>query len=82
MVSSPLAFSLPDVEVDQSSTGDLSSDFMPEYPNEEERDKGNFNFNQSKFMLLWTSLRPRPTLQHLMYVSHHQHTQEGLVHSS
>ena len=28
------------------------------------------------------SLGPRPTLQHWMYVSHHQHAQEGLVHSS
>ena len=27
------------------------------------------------------SLGPRPTLQHWMYVSHHQHAQEGLVHS-
>ena len=26
-----------------------------------------------------SSLGPRPTLQHWMYVSHHQHAQEGLV---
>lgn len=50
MVSSPLAFSLSGLEVDQSvlnSTGDLSSDIM----SEDEGDEESHHFNQSKFLI-------------------------------